>query len=125
MRFPTLRVLPLLLFWALDKTTHARDNNDDKAAFEIACDREPRAHDSPKTPGDNGFRLIVHTYPDAYIPDRMYTVSLLGQNNGDYVQSFKGFMIVSLAADEEVAGQPPLRGKLQVSIRGWTVKSLF
>ena len=91
----------------------ADDKNED--AFLVGCDREPLAHDSPKTPGDNGFRLVVHTYPDAYIPGRTYTVSLLGQNNGDYVQSFRGFMIVSLAAgDAEEAEQQPLRGSLQV-----------
>ena len=114
-----IRVLPLLLLITVfaDAQQQQRQSSRDDAAFAIGCDREPVAHDSPKTSGDNGFRLIVHTYPDAYIPERMYTVSLLGQNNGDYVQSYKGFMIVSVAADGD-ENQKPLRGKLKVRLVG-------
>lgn len=60
-----------------------------------SCDRSPPDKRSPKTPGDNGFRIRISGNPDKYVPGEIYTVSLQGWRTQYSVQKFTGFTLVA------------------------------
>ncbi|CAM1294394.1 SPON1 (predicted), partial [Pycnogonum litorale] len=72
-----------------------------KDGEKTVCDRQPSGKHSPKTPGDNGFKIVVSGNPTHYIPGQTYTVSIHGLKTHYNQQKFTGFNLVVEAKGRE------------------------
>ncbi|XP_063232008.1 spondin-1 [Bacillus rossius redtenbacheri] len=61
----------------------------------MSCPREPSPEHATalRTPGDNGFRILVSGEPDKYVPGSVYTLSLLGSRTHGLLQQFSRFLL--------------------------------
>lgn len=82
------------------------------------CQRRPPGFLSPKTSGDNGFKIKVGVSGsvDRYVPGEIYTVSLQGYRTQYSVQKFTGFMIVVEPAQpaNDIYENPKFTGSFQL-----------
>ncbi|GAB6030928.1 hypothetical protein CHUAL_007755 [Chamberlinius hualienensis] len=58
------------------------------------CNRHPTDTSSPKTSGDNGYKIQIVGNPEKYVPGESYTVKLNGFKTPVSVQKFNGFTLV-------------------------------
>ncbi|XP_064108632.1 spondin-1-like isoform X2 [Macrobrachium nipponense] len=64
------------------------------------CNRNPLGIESPRIPGDNGYKIKISGNPEKYVPGEVYTVSLQGWRTQYSVQKFTGFMLVVEASQQ-------------------------
>ncbi|XP_038213109.1 spondin-1 isoform X2 [Zerene cesonia] len=62
-------------------------------ASALGCELTPPDDPSPKSPGDNFYRLIINGEVERYAPDQRYVVTLVGSRTHDVVQQFTKFQI--------------------------------
>ncbi|KFD58685.1 hypothetical protein M514_00378 [Trichuris suis] len=74
------------------------------------CDRRPLKNSNAlKSPGNNGFQVIVKPYPlngsldevTGYIPGEKYTIVIQGWKTRFTIQTFRGFTLAALSSNDE------------------------
>uniref|UniRef100_A0A5S6Q5X9 Spondin-1 n=1 Tax=Trichuris muris TaxID=70415 RepID=A0A5S6Q5X9_TRIMR len=96
------------------------------------CDRRPsKSSNALKSPGNNGFQIMVKPYPwngsadevTGYIPGEKYTIVIQGWKTRFTVQTFRGFTLAALSSndDNEPAGLFQLKedGDIRWSVDCW------
>ncbi|CAG7726149.1 unnamed protein product [Allacma fusca] len=68
-------------------------------ARSLWCDRTPAGVNVPKTPGDNGYKIVISGESDKYIPGAVYTIRLQAPGDPYTVEKFSGFLLVTEPAD--------------------------
>ncbi|KRZ35693.1 Spondin-1, partial [Trichinella pseudospiralis] len=75
----------------------------------VDCNRKPiKNDDAVKSPGNNGFHITVRSYPlnqssqpvNSYVPGEKYTVSIEGWKTRYTEQTFRGFTLVAVSAND-------------------------
>ncbi|CAK1544782.1 unnamed protein product [Leptosia nina] len=83
-------------------------------AVALACELSPPDDSSPKSPGDNFYRLVVNGEIERYAPDQRYVVTLVGSRTHDVVQQFTKFQIVADPLDPKQPRVPRKQGQFQL-----------
>ncbi|XP_067001720.2 spondin-1 [Anabrus simplex] len=80
------------------------------------CPREPREEHSLvlKNPGDNGFRIQVSGEPEQYVPESVYTLSIVGSRTHGKLQMFSRFMLGVEPLDPNGDASPQRVGSFQL-----------
>nr|CAD7439236.1 unnamed protein product [Timema bartmani] len=87
-----------------------------RTTLAVSCLREPGADHaiSLKSPGDNGFKILVSGEPDKYVPGSVYTLSLVGARTHGHLQQFTRFMLGVDPSDPRVEASPQRVGSFQL-----------
>lgn len=84
------------------------------AAAAHGCELSPGPGVSPKSPGDNFYRLIINGEVERYAPGERYVVTLVGSRTHDVVQQFTRFQIILDPLDPAAARTPRKQGEFQL-----------
>nr|CAD7194789.1 unnamed protein product [Timema douglasi] len=87
-----------------------------RTTLAVSCLREPGPDHaiSLKSPGDNGFKILVSGEPDKYVPGSVYTLSLVGARTHGHLQQFTRFMLGVEPSDPRVEASPQRVGSFQL-----------
>ncbi|KAG8223551.1 hypothetical protein J437_LFUL004425 [Ladona fulva] len=79
-----------------------------------SCPRQPSGVVSPKTPGDNGYHILVSGEPQKYVPGAVYTVSIVGSRTHARLQRFTRFALGVEPVDSSGIASPQRVGHFQL-----------
>lgn len=79
-----------------------------------SCPRQPSGVSSPKTPGDNGYHILVSGEPQKYVPGAIYTVSIVGSRTHARLQRFTRFALGVEPVDPKGIASPQRVGHFQL-----------
>ncbi|KAK7873957.1 hypothetical protein R5R35_012966 [Gryllus longicercus] len=82
----------------------------------LRCPREPSPDITRalRSPGDRGYRILISGEPDYYVPDAVYTLSLLGSRTHGRLQMFSRFLLTAEPADPRADATPQRVGTFQL-----------
>ncbi|GLG92485.1 Kunitz-type serine protease inhibitor Bt-KTI, partial [Gryllus bimaculatus] len=85
-------------------------------ASALRCPREPSPDITRalRSPGDRGYRILISGEPDYYVPDAVYTLSLLGSRTHGRLQMFSRFLLTAEPADPRADATPQRVGTFQL-----------
>ncbi|XP_075972312.1 extracellular matrix protein f-spondin [Anticarsia gemmatalis] len=84
------------------------------AAAAQCCQLSPGRNVSPKSPGDNFYRLIINGEVERYAPGERYVVTLVGSRTHDVVQQFTRFQMILDPLDPAADRRPSKQGQFQL-----------